>query len=317
MKIPQHTRVLLVADDERRTREFGINRPMVIGLLILALMTVFLAAAILIAFAMQTREVAALRRDTRELSEARRQVAQVADLRRELDEIRRFQGRLLTMLGVERPNAANDSLGVVLAAAASGGSEVGEETGAPGGAPDGMAGGANDGTRGGANDATAGDSATSAAAGADEFVATAVNLRRAAATVLEPPPDLWPTRGYVTRGFIEGQPARGVLPHPGIDIAGPRDASIVAAASGTVYRTGEDPFLGNFVEIQHGLRYLTVYGHCSRILVARGDRVQRGQVVAYLGDTGEASAPHLHFEIWRDGEAVDPREYLAGEPPRQ
>jgi murein DD-endopeptidase MepM/ murein hydrolase activator NlpD len=82
-----------------------------------------------------------------------------------------------------------------------------------------------------------------------------------------------------------------------------------------VARTGEDPFLGNFVEIQHGLGYLTVYGHCQSAAVARGERVRRGQVVAYLGDTGEASAPHLHFEIWQNGMAVDPREFLAGEPP--
>ena len=142
-------------------------------------------------------------------------------------------------------------------------------------------------------------------------------LQRAATLALAPPPDLWPTAGYVTREFIAGQPNRGVLPHPGIDIACPRETPVTAAGDGEIYRTGEDPYLGNFVEIQHGLGYLTVYGHCSRIAVARGERVERGQVVAYAGASGQTSAPHLHFEIWREGEAVDPRELLQGEPPRQ
>ena len=77
---------------------------------------------------------------------------------------------------------------------------------------------------------------------------------------------------------------------------------------------GTDPFLGNFLELQHGLGYLTVYGHCSRVVVRAGVAVRRGQVIGYTGQTGEAAAPHLHFEIWRDGQPIDPREVLRGEP---
>ncbi len=141
------------------------------------------------------------------------------------------------------------------------------------------------------------------------------DLTSIAAAVMTPPPDAWPASGYVTREFAEGAVARGVRPHPGLDIAGPAGAPILAAGDGVVARTGEDPFLGNFVEIQHGLGYLTVYGHCQSTAVARGGQVRRGQVIAYLGDSGEASAPHLHFEIWHNGMAVDPREFLAGDPP--
>ena len=83
---------------------------------------------------------------------------------------------------------------------------------------------------------------------------------------------------------------------------------------GTVARAGFDDFLGNFVEIQHGMGYLTVYGHCSRIAVNTGDRVAAGQLVAYVGNTGQTSATHLHFEIWEQGEAIDPRQAVAGEP---
>ena len=72
--------------------------------------------------------------------------------------------------------------------------------------------------------------------------------------------------------------------------------------------------LGNYVEIRHGLGYLTVYGHCSRLAVAKGDRVEAGQVVGYMGRSGQASATHLHFETWHQGEAVDPRTIIAGDP---
>ena len=141
-------------------------------------------------------------------------------------------------------------------------------------------------------------------------------LQRAASVVLSPAPERWPTGGYVTKEFNSGHVARGIKPHQGIDIAGPVDTPILASASGRVARTGSDEFLGNFVEIEHGLGYLTVYGHLSRIAVARNDRVETGQVVAYMGESGQTTGPHLHFEIWHQGEAVDPRTVVAGDPPQ-
>lgn len=143
---------------------------------------------------------------------------------------------------------------------------------------------------------------------------SAEGMRRAASLVQSPAPERWPVTGFVTKEFIAGNAARGIKPHLGIDIAGPTDGPIVAAAAGVVARTGFDAFLGNFVEIQHGMGYLTVYGHCSRVAVSRGDRIAAGQVVAYVGRTGQASATHLHFEIWEQGEAIDPRQIMAGEP---
>jgi murein DD-endopeptidase MepM/ murein hydrolase activator NlpD len=141
-------------------------------------------------------------------------------------------------------------------------------------------------------------------------------MQRAAALSLSPGPDRWPAKGFVTREFISGNINRGIKPHLGIDIAGPRDAPVMAAAPGVVARTGTDEFLGNFVEIRHGLGYLTVYGHCSRIAVGKGDQMAAGQVVAYMGESGQASGPHLHFEIWFQGEAMDPRTVVAGDPPQ-
>jgi len=140
-------------------------------------------------------------------------------------------------------------------------------------------------------------------------------MNRAAAIAMSPKPAIWPTVGPVTQEFIRGNVARGVLPHLGIDIAGNETIPIRAAGDGTVARAGEDEYLGNFVEIQHGLGYLTVYGHCSRLVVGPGARVEAGQVIAYMGRTGQATATHLHFEIWQQGDAVDPRSVLAGDPP--
>jgi murein DD-endopeptidase MepM/ murein hydrolase activator NlpD len=154
-----------------------------------------------------------------------------------------------------------------------------------------------------------------AAADAETEDALHDDLHQLASLIMTPPPDTWPTAGYVTAEFSEGAVHRGERPHLGLDIAGPEGAPILAAGDGVVARAGEDPFLGNFVEIQHGLGYLTVYGHCASVAVARAERVRRGQVIAYLGATGQASAPHLHFEIWHHGTAVDPRQFLSGEPP--
>ncbi len=140
-------------------------------------------------------------------------------------------------------------------------------------------------------------------------------LQRSAALSLAPKPDRWPMSGFVTKEFQEGAANRGIKPHEGIDIAGSTDTPIVAAGGGRVVRTGADDYLGNFVEIQHGMGYVTVYGHCSRLAVGRDDRVDAGQIIAYVGQSGQATAPHLHFEVFVQGEAVDPRQILEGDPP--
>ena len=150
----------------------------------------------------------------------------------------------------------------------------------------------------------------------NEPASSAEGLNRAATVSLSPAPSRWPTVGVVTKEFSKGNIANGIRPHLGIDIAAQTDTPVLAAGAGAVIRTGKDDFLGNCVEIQHGLGYLTVYGHCSRIAVGEGDRVDGGQVVAYVGQSGQTNAPHLHFEIRQQGEAVDPRGILEGDPPQ-
>jgi len=160
-------------------------------------------------------------------------------------------------------------------------------------------------------------SADTLLANLDRSPATAAEaLARAAAISGGPKPTAWPVAGFVTGEFVVGQQARGITPHLGIDIAAPTDTPVLSPADGVVARVGVEEFLGNFVEIQHGLGYLTVYGHCSRIAVGKGAKVDAGQIIAYVGQSGRSSAPHLHYEIWKQGEAVDPRELLVGQPPR-
>jgi murein DD-endopeptidase MepM/ murein hydrolase activator NlpD len=123
------------------------------------------------------------------------------------------------------------------------------------------------------------------------------------------PPSRWPAAGVIVRGF-----ERGVPGHPGVDIAGTEGAKVVAAAAGEVDFVGEDEVLGKYVEIRHGLDWVTIYAHCASIKVGPGHRVRAGEQVAKMGRTGATAAPQLHFQVWRDGVAVDPRQYISGEP---
>ncbi len=119
-------------------------------------------------------------------------------------------------------------------------------------------------------------------------------------------PSHWPldVEGFVTRGQVRpGDPAES---HPGIDIAVPVGAAVRAAGGGTVAAAGTDPDYGMYVLLRHPEGYETMYGHASRLLVGEGEQVQAGQVIALTGSSGRSTAPHLHFEIRREGRSVDP-----------
>lgn len=101
---------------------------------------------------------------------------------------------------------------------------------------------------------------------------------------------------------IEGD----VRTHAGVDIAAPEGTSVRAAGDGVVVRSGRAGGYGNLVVVDHGGGLQTRYGHLSRIDVASGERVSAGATVGAVGQTGRATGPHLHFEVRRDGRAVDP-----------
>lgn len=102
--------------------------------------------------------------------------------------------------------------------------------------------------------------------------------------------------------------------HNGIDIAGGNDYGqpIIAADGGIVTFSGNDGGgYGNYVMIDHGNGYMTVYGHASELACSTGDYVGQGETIAYVGSTGNSTGPHLHFEIRLNGEYQDPLNYVS------
>ena len=118
----------------------------------------------------------------------------------------------------------------------------------------------------------------------------------------------WPVSGTITSPFgWRHSPFGGGLDfHPGLDIGAPMGTTITAAAGGTVISAGWYGGYGNYILIDHGGGVATGYGHCSRIFVAAGQTVQRGQAIGAVGSTGASTGPHLHFEVRVNGKPVDP-----------
>jgi murein DD-endopeptidase MepM/ murein hydrolase activator NlpD len=120
----------------------------------------------------------------------------------------------------------------------------------------------------------------------------------------------WPVRGRIIAGF--GARANGTQ-NDGINLAVPEGTPIKAADDGVVaYAGNELKGYGNLVLIRHSDGYVSAYANASQLLVKRGERVRRGQVIARAGQTGNVTSPQLHFEIRKGSTPVDPRKYLSG-----
>lgn len=122
----------------------------------------------------------------------------------------------------------------------------------------------------------------------------------------------WPLEGPITSPFGRRiHPLFGVVSfHTGVDIGAPWGTSIQSAGAGLVVAAGYVKGYGLTVVIDHGQDEMTLYGHCSELLVKEGDEVVAGQVIAREGSTGFSTGPHLHFEFRIKGEAVDPLKYF-------
>lgn len=118
--------------------------------------------------------------------------------------------------------------------------------------------------------------------------------------------------GYISSSFGQrNDPFTGRKAyHKGLDFAGREGADVLAVGSGVVTWSGPRYGYGNLVEVNHGSGYTTRYAHNADNLVAVGDTVKRGQVIAKMGHTGRATGPNLHFEVLREGTAVDPRTFI-------
>jgi murein DD-endopeptidase MepM/ murein hydrolase activator NlpD len=116
----------------------------------------------------------------------------------------------------------------------------------------------------------------------------------------------WPVNGRLTSRFGW----RRSRMHEGIDIAARSGTPVHAAESGRVIYASRLGGYGNVIVLRHGRRYETVYAHNRRFHVSKGARIRRGDVIAEVGATGNASAPHLHFEVRRDDDPRDPLLFL-------
>jgi murein DD-endopeptidase MepM/ murein hydrolase activator NlpD len=104
-----------------------------------------------------------------------------------------------------------------------------------------------------------------------------------------------------------GKPAT----HYGVDFAGKEGASVVAVAAGVVTYSGTRGGYGKLLEINHGNGYVTRYAHNREHLVEAGDRVEKGQAIARMGSSGRSTGPHVHFEVLRNNQVVNPGKYIA------
>ena len=122
-------------------------------------------------------------------------------------------------------------------------------------------------------------------------------------------PTQMPVQGFISQQFSEDHifPDRS---HRGIDIAGKTGSPILAAASGRTVFSGWTPYYGNCILIAHPDGYLTFYGHNQLNIRDVSVKVLKSEPIALLGTSGNSSAPHLHFEIWKDGIPVDPLEFV-------
>jgi murein DD-endopeptidase MepM/ murein hydrolase activator NlpD len=101
-----------------------------------------------------------------------------------------------------------------------------------------------------------------------------------------------------------------ILFHKGIDIEAQSGTPIKAAYEGEVVEADMEETYGNYVKIKHNDGLTTLYCHCSKLLVNKGKKVNKGDVIAEVGSTGSADGPHLHFEVRRDNSPVNPLDYI-------
>ncbi|MBP2474290.1 murein DD-endopeptidase MepM/ murein hydrolase activator NlpD [Crossiella equi] len=144
--------------------------------------------------------------------------------------------------------------------------------------------------------------AEKAAAEAAKRAATAVEKSKATGAFVRP------AQGRFTSNYG----MRGGVMHYGVDIANSIGTPILSAAAGTVVESGPASGFGLWVRVQHNDGTITVYGHINTSLVRAGQKVQAGEQIATMGNRGQSTGPHLHFEVWAaGGKKVNPGAWLA------
>jgi murein DD-endopeptidase MepM/ murein hydrolase activator NlpD len=123
---------------------------------------------------------------------------------------------------------------------------------------------------------------------------------------------VYPVRGRITSRFgWRNDPISGVRRfHAALDLAAPTGTVVKAAMDGRVSTTGVNSTYGNFIILNHGNGYQTLYAHLNVVQVRKGDTVNQGSRIGEVGSTGYSTGPHLHFAVYKNGRAVNPLEYL-------
>ena len=126
----------------------------------------------------------------------------------------------------------------------------------------------------------------------------------------------FPVPGFISDGFgWRSDPFTGEREfHTGLDIVAAQGAPIRAPADGVVSLAGRVAGYGRFLQISHGYGYQTRYGHLSEVLVKSGQRVRRGELLGRVGSTGRSTGPHLHYEVYKAGQRVNPYRYALQKP---
>jgi murein DD-endopeptidase MepM/ murein hydrolase activator NlpD len=129
--------------------------------------------------------------------------------------------------------------------------------------------------------------------------------------------DMRPTGRPVSEGYLSSRFGERMDPfngeeafHKGLDFAAPEGSDVLAVAAGVVTFAGRRDGYGELVEVQHGGGLVTRYGHNSQLLVNVGEVVQRGQALGKVGSTGRSTGPHVHFEVLRNGSAINPDSFV-------
>jgi murein DD-endopeptidase MepM/ murein hydrolase activator NlpD len=129
--------------------------------------------------------------------------------------------------------------------------------------------------------------------------------------------DITPAGWPVKKGWISSRYGARTDPftgkqasHYGLDFVGKRGSDVLSVANGVVVWAGNRRGYGKTVEIDHGNGYQTLYAHNESLEVKPGDNVKAGQLIAKLGSSGRASAPHVHFEVLKDGNTVNPSKFV-------
>ena len=127
-------------------------------------------------------------------------------------------------------------------------------------------------------------------------------------------PKGWPVAGRISSpyGYRE-HPKTGVRDfHSGMDIASEPGTPVKATADGIVSYAGWSGGSGNLVALEHGLGFSTYYAHNRLVVVKIGQKVKRGDILSYVGSTGNSTGPHLHYEVWKEGRSLNPSTYIEG-----